>query len=162
MNCHDEYSVIGYVDGELDAMRALEVEAHLKECPTCAATLEQYRSLRGSLQSSELYFKAAPHLEASVRSRLRETGAFDTRPTVRNSFSNWKLVAAAASLVIDRMPAGRRFVAVGMNPAAARVLAISVERYRLLTYAAAGLCYATAGVMLAGFLNIPSLLAGDT
>lgn len=72
------------------------------------------------------------------------------------------LFAAAATLVIDRMPAGRRFVAVGMNAAAARAIAIPVARYRLMTYAVAGLCYATAGVMLAGFLNIPSLMAGNS
>ena len=72
------------------------------------------------------------------------------------------LFTALATLVIDRMPAGRRFVAVGMNAAAARAIAIPVARYRLMTYATAGLCYATAGVMLAGFLDIPSLMAGNS
>ncbi len=71
------------------------------------------------------------------------------------------VIAALVAGVIGRTAIGRRFIAVGVSPAAARALAIPVERYLIATYIIAGVCYALAGVMLAGFLNVPSLLAGN-
>ena len=61
--------------------------------------------------------------------------------------------------VLDRTAVGRRFLAVGVSPVAARSLGVSVEGYRIGTYMVAGFCYALAGVMLAGFLNFPSLFS---
>lgn len=56
---------------------------------------------------------------------------------------------------------GRRFVAVGANPTAARAAGIPVQRYVISTYVAASLSYGMAGVLLAGFLGIPGPLPGD-
>jgi ribose transport system permease protein len=55
---------------------------------------------------------------------------------------------------------GRRFVAVGVSTRAARAAGIRVIGYKTATYAAAGLFYALAGVLLAGYLRVPSLLVG--
>lgn len=75
----------------------------------------------------------------------------------------WVLIGitAVAAFVIARTGIGRRFIAVSVNPAAAYAIAIPVELYRLVTYMFAGLCYALAGVMLAGYLNVPSLFSGN-
>lgn len=57
---------------------------------------------------------------------------------------------------------GRRFEAIGANPRAARTAGLPVTRYRVATYVAANLCYAAAGVLLAGFISAPSLFSGDS
>ncbi|MEO8667246.1 MAG: ABC transporter permease [Bauldia sp.] len=63
--------------------------------------------------------------------------------------------------ILDRTAVGRRFLAVGVSPVAARSLGVPVERYLVGTYMVAGFCYALAGVMLAGFLNFPGLFVGN-
>ncbi len=65
------------------------------------------------------------------------------------------------ALVVSRTMWGRRFVLVGSSPLAARAAGLSVERYQLMSYAAAGLCYAFAGALLSGYLQSPPLLPGN-
>lgn len=55
---------------------------------------------------------------------------------------------------------GRQFVAVGVSARAARAAGIRVIAYKTATYAVAGFFYALAGVLLAGYLRVPSLLVG--
>lgn len=69
-------------------------------------------------------------------------------------------IFAATVYVLQRMRVGRSFVAVGVNPQAARALAISVDRYQIGTYAVAGLFFATAAIFLSGVLATPTLLSG--
>jgi ribose transport system permease protein len=57
---------------------------------------------------------------------------------------------------------GRRFVAVGANNRAARAAGMRVIGIQVATYVVAGAVYATAGVLLAGYLGIPSLLVGNS
>jgi ribose transport system permease protein len=68
---------------------------------------------------------------------------------------------AVAALVIRTTIAGRRFVATGASPAAARAAGIRVRRYELATYVLAGLFYGAAGVLVAGFLGTPGIGAGN-
>jgi ribose transport system permease protein len=75
-------------------------------------------------------------------------------------------VLAAALIVVvwwlmRRTVGGRRFQLVGANPAAAQVAGIAVARYQVAAYVAASLCYAAAGVLLAGLSTAPSLFAGN-
>jgi ribose transport system permease protein len=71
------------------------------------------------------------------------------------------VVVAIIAIILNKSVVGRRFVAVGTNPATARGLAISVNRYRLLTYGVAGLLFAVAGILLAGYLNTPTIFSGN-
>jgi ribose transport system permease protein len=57
---------------------------------------------------------------------------------------------------------GRRFVAVGVNARAARAASLRVTSYKIATYAIAGAFYALSGVLLAGYLRVPSLLVGNS
>jgi ribose transport system permease protein len=57
---------------------------------------------------------------------------------------------------------GRRFVAVGVNARAARAASMRVTSYKIATYAIAGAFYALSGVLLAGYLRVPSLLVGNS
>jgi ribose transport system permease protein len=56
--------------------------------------------------------------------------------------------------------AGRRFVLVGANPAAAHAAGLRVRTYVLSTYVLASLAYGAAGILLAGFLGTPGISAG--
>jgi anti-sigma factor RsiW len=72
MNCKDtEQFIHGYLDGELDLVRSLEVEQHLNECPQCAHSHRTQQSLRASLASGALYFEAPKGLEKRTRSALQ-------------------------------------------------------------------------------------------
>jgi ribose transport system permease protein len=61
-----------------------------------------------------------------------------------------------------RTVVGRRFMAVGASVEAARLVGIRTGLYQVGAYAAAGLFYALAGMLLAGFLRTPDILLGDT
>jgi ribose transport system permease protein len=56
---------------------------------------------------------------------------------------------------------GRRFVAVGANPAAAAAAGIPVLRYQVGTYAVAAVCFAVAGMLFTGFIGSASQTAGN-
>ena len=56
---------------------------------------------------------------------------------------------------------GRRFVAVGVSPRTARGAGIRVVPYKIGTYAIAGGFYALGGILLAGYLGVPSLFVGN-
>jgi ribose transport system permease protein len=56
---------------------------------------------------------------------------------------------------------GRRFVAVGASPAAARAAGIPVTAYVITTYVLASLSYGVAGILFAGYFPTPGLSAGS-
>ncbi len=57
---------------------------------------------------------------------------------------------------------GRRFVAIGASACAARAAGMKVSSYKTATYVFAGVSYAFAGILLAGYLSIPSLFVGGS
>jgi ribose transport system permease protein len=57
---------------------------------------------------------------------------------------------------------GRRFVAVGASPGAARAAGIPVNAYLITTYVLASLSYGLAGILFAGYFPTPGLGAGST
>jgi ribose transport system permease protein len=71
------------------------------------------------------------------------------------------LVLALAVVIQTRTVVGRRFVAIGDNPATARAMGLPVTRYVIGTYVAASLLYGAAGVTLAGYVVAPSLSVGS-
>ena len=57
MNCDDARRLIAaYSDGELDLLRNLEVEEHLRSCDSCASARENLRALKQAAHSA--YFRA--------------------------------------------------------------------------------------------------------
>lgn len=70
-------------------------------------------------------------------------------------------LVALVSLLISSTIVGRRYVAVGANSATARSNGIKVLRYQIGTYAAAAVCYAITGIILAGFIGYASPTAGS-
>ncbi len=63
--------VPGYLDGELDLSRTIEMETHLQVCAECARELERLQALRAALQRSSLAYTAPSVLRERIQSSLR-------------------------------------------------------------------------------------------
>src|ERR1700728_3016362 len=91
----------GYLDGELDAVRAAEFERHLEQCPECVTALESQESLRSSLQRAELYEKAPAELREKVLSSLRPARPIPFAARRRqNTIAQWLAIAAVLLLLL--------------------------------------------------------------
>jgi ribose transport system permease protein len=64
------------------------------------------------------------------------------------------------ALLLRRTRLGRRLIAAGANPGAARVIGIRVRISQVGAYVLAGLLYAVAGILLAGLLGTPDNTVG--
>jgi anti-sigma factor RsiW len=62
----------GYVDGELELARSLEVEQHIHECDVCARTYRNQTVLRSALKHDSLYYSAPEKLKKRIQSTLRK------------------------------------------------------------------------------------------
>ncbi len=92
----------GYLDGELDLVRTIEMEVHLKGCAACARELQSLKALRGAMQRSSLAHAAPAALRARIESSLRASSAAEV-PEVkskRRSFHFWQLAGAFAVLAL--------------------------------------------------------------
>ncbi|HEY0702422.1 MAG TPA: anti-sigma factor [Candidatus Acidoferrales bacterium] len=90
-------TVHGYLDGELDAVRAAEFERHLEECPECVAALDAQESLRSSLQRANLYENTPLGLQQKILAAQRALAP--AVPSSRRVFAQWLAIAAALILI---------------------------------------------------------------
>ncbi|HXG94172.1 MAG TPA: anti-sigma factor [Blastocatellia bacterium] len=98
MICEDTQKLIGaYVDGELDLVRSLDLEEHLRACVICARIQENHQTLRAAFAESSLYFNPPSGLQNRVRSAVRKTSKAETRPRV--VLGRWVFVAASVVVV---------------------------------------------------------------
>lgn len=108
MNCHETHPLLhAYIDGELDLVRSLDVEQHLKTCAPCAASRRSLQSLRSALHNADLAFRAPESLHA----RLRENIGTSTKTKSRNRNPwLWQLLTFGAlgfaALTLMLRPAG--------------------------------------------------------
>jgi anti-sigma factor RsiW len=73
MSCQETQSLIhGYLDGELDLVRSLEVERHLNDCDACALVYQSQQSLRSLVRGGSLYYGAPAGLEKRLQARLSQ------------------------------------------------------------------------------------------
>ena len=70
--------VPGYLDGELDLSRTIEMETHLRVCEECAQELERQQALRAALQRSSLAYAAPSALRERIQSSLRSSVPAET------------------------------------------------------------------------------------
>jgi anti-sigma factor RsiW len=104
VNCElTERYVPGYLDGELDLVRTIEMESHLKGCPTCAQELETLKALRAALQRSSLAYAAPSALRERIQTSLRASSRADVRERKIKwpSLNIWQLAGAFALLVLS-------------------------------------------------------------
>ena len=111
MSCTDPRALVdAYLDGELDLVDSLEMEAHLGECATCSRAYDGGHRLRSSLRGSGLRFRAPGDLRRRVQSDLRTEVKRAAPPrTAWRRLSVGAAAALAAALVLAIWPAlGRR------------------------------------------------------
>jgi anti-sigma factor RsiW len=87
-----------YFDGELDLVRSLEFEEHLKTCPDCAQEIWTHQTLRQGLRAASLYDRAPAGLEARIRAALPSANKVVEMP--RRNLLNWLAVAAAVIVAL--------------------------------------------------------------
>jgi anti-sigma factor RsiW len=56
--CEDARTLHAYVDGELDVVRSLEIDAHLGNCVACAREEASLRALHSAFSNGALYYEA--------------------------------------------------------------------------------------------------------
>jgi anti-sigma factor RsiW len=61
-----------YLDGELDLLSTLRLEAHLRECEACARAHESHQTLRSAMSSAPLHFKPPDDLARRIHLALEE------------------------------------------------------------------------------------------
>ena len=97
MSCEETPDLIhGYLDGELDIVKSMEVEKHLQDCNTCTQSHQAMRSVRSAAGQSGVRFDPPVDLEKRLRSALRRENE-----TERKSFVvRWRWLVAVTSLVV--------------------------------------------------------------
>jgi anti-sigma factor RsiW len=69
-----------YLDQELDLVRSLEAEHHLKECAACLRRYQEQQALRKVMTGRSLYFDAPQELRRRVRTAVRQAKRAETPP----------------------------------------------------------------------------------
>jgi anti-sigma factor RsiW len=87
-----------YLDGELAAPDAGELEAHLRVCPECARLEQRRRTLGAALREHLPRYEAPDTLRARVRAGLR--GETASAGAARRGPQPWRALALAASLAV--------------------------------------------------------------
>ena len=102
MDCTNAQTLLdGYLDGELDALRNLEIEEHLHGCAHCSQSYSDRQVIRAGLKTDSFYFNAPAGLHKRIQRSVRQASKAEA-PTRWLSWS-WLRVAApmaAAALVV--------------------------------------------------------------
>jgi anti-sigma factor RsiW len=134
VNCKEAQNLLhAYGDGELDLVRSLDVEQHIRQCEGC---LQEHRSLQAlgtAIRSEAPRFDAPPRLRKRLRAALREADRADRVPR-RVSWRLAPAFAAAALVAVLVWVAAPRFT----PPAAGGIVAQEVLASHLRSLQVAG------------------------
>ncbi|HYT56076.1 MAG TPA: anti-sigma factor [Verrucomicrobiae bacterium] len=73
MDCTNAQTLLdGYLDGELDPVRNLEIEEHLHGCTRCSLSYSDRQVIRRGLKTESLYFKAPADLQKRIQRSVRQ------------------------------------------------------------------------------------------
>ena len=96
MSCDETRDLVhGYIDGELELVKSLEIEDHLKDCRICARTYKELRTLRSATSNSALRYEPNANLEGRLRSALHRGVETDRKPLILR----WEWLIAGVSLI---------------------------------------------------------------
>ena len=97
MECREARTWLdGYVDGELDLARTIEIDEHLETCAACSQNRDSKRLFRDSIQASGLAWRCPDRVRTNIESLIcREVG----KPRGRPSIPRWWLAIAASLLL---------------------------------------------------------------
>jgi anti-sigma factor RsiW len=107
LDCKEAQNLInGYVDGELDLVRNVEIERHLQGCALCTQSYKNQQLLRNEIKTGSFYFKAPADLQTRIQLSLRKAAKAEGRAWV---LPKWWLniaapMAAAAVMVLALVP----------------------------------------------------------
>jgi anti-sigma factor RsiW len=98
MNCSEVRTLLeAHADGELDLVRQVEIEAHLKLCPACAAQAEALKARQGALRQSLPRFGAPAQLRSRVLALAQEGARAPSRARTFEYLAYLGGVAAAVA-----------------------------------------------------------------
>ncbi len=105
MNCHETHRLLeADVDGELDLVRHLELEDHLRTCPQCATIRASYTARRTALRESLPRFHPPAALADKVRAAIRAesptTAPARASQAAPVSWPVWNAIGLAASVAL--------------------------------------------------------------
>jgi len=99
MSCQEARELLhGYIDGELDLVRSLEIERHLRGCADCAEMERMLSGMCSAIRGNVPYFKTPGGLEKRITSGLRRASGRQSPHLFNNPVWRWAGVAAAALL----------------------------------------------------------------
>jgi anti-sigma factor RsiW len=98
--CEEARTLHAYVDGELDVVRSLEIDAHLGNCVACAREEASLRALHSAFSNGALYYEAPARLERRVRAAVRDARRAEGRPSFAFRYYGWGGAAAAAVVLV--------------------------------------------------------------
>jgi anti-sigma factor RsiW len=111
VSCQETQNLIhGYIDGELDLVRNLEIERHLQACQTCSQAHRDQQALRSAITTNSLYY----HAPASLPMRVRSAVSNANKPGVFPQIMSWKMPRIMSW----------RWLSVGVSLAAVAILAL--------------------------------------
>src|SRR5262245_2366525 len=94
LHCDEMNDLVhGYVDGELDLVRSLEIEKHIEECSTFSRAVETLQALRSRFSSADLYRRAPAGLRERIHQSLSSTGWAE--PGTKLHLRRWLAIAAS-------------------------------------------------------------------
>lgn len=107
---NNELLLHAYSDGELDLVRSLEIEEHVKTCAFCARQLREQQTLGKGIRAPSLYHRAPESLRARI---IASSNAAHSSESVRGSIATlpvraerrrpvleWLAVAAAILIAV--------------------------------------------------------------
>jgi anti-sigma factor RsiW len=113
VTCSKEKAILlhGMLDGQLDAMNAVQFEEHLEVCPLCAAEYERQKQMRAAIWTSGVAHKAPDSLRLRIEAAIGPVGtgapsmpANANRMRQRSLRTSWWIsgvsLALAASLAL--------------------------------------------------------------
>ncbi len=120
--------VPGYLDGELDLVHTIEMEAHLKGCPACAQELESLRELRAAMRRSSLAYVAPAALRERIQASLRASSGDKVQQSkIKWPSLNFLQLAGAFALLALISMSGWQLT--GRSSDASRVTSESRQKY---------------------------------
>jgi len=94
-----EAQVDAYLDGELAAIDAVELEAHLTGCASCGRFRDDRLALRTAIAAQMPRFQAPEPLRGRVRAALHKASAPSRAPRPRPPLAQWLALAASVAVV---------------------------------------------------------------
>lgn len=101
MNCNETRPLLNaYMDSELDLVRSLDVERHLKSCSACVTAKRSLQSLHSALRHSDLAYRAPESLRERISHSIEKKPAKPQRRDSRPWLWQWLALGAMGFAVL--------------------------------------------------------------